>query len=104
MIQHHIIRPPLLRQMQYLPKLNLQQISNQQNLQIKREHYRKSSERKQNLTHIDPKQPTPLHNNADTISAKKNVDNSEDSSSTNSHAINTKSKKSIVISSNSTLK
>ena len=91
MIQHHIIRPPLLRQMQYLPKLNLQQISNQQNLQIKREHYRKSSERKQNMTHIDPKQLTPSHNNADTPSAKKNVDNSEDNSSINSHYINSKS-------------
>ena len=70
----------------------------------KREHSRKSTEQKQNLTYIDPEQPTPLHNNAGTSSAKKNAGNSEDNSSTNSHDINSKSKKSIVILGDSMLK
>ena len=56
------------------------------------------------MTYIDPEQPTPLHNNAGTSSAKKNAGNSEDNSSTNSHDINSKSKKSIVILGDSMLK
>ena len=31
-----------------------------------------------NITHIDPKQSTPLHKNADHASTKENIDNSED--------------------------
>ena len=31
-----------------------------------------------NITHIDPKQSTPLHKNADNASTKENADNSED--------------------------
>ena len=56
------------------------------------------------MTNIDPKQLTPSYNNADTPSAKKNVDNSEDNSSINSHYINSKSQKSIVILGDSMLK
>ena len=50
-----------------------------------------------NITHIDPKQSTPLHKNADNASSKENADDSEDNSSINIHDINSKSKKSIVI-------
>ena len=50
-----------------------------------------------NITHIDPKQSTPLHKNADNASTKENADNRKDNWSINSRHINSKSKKSIVI-------
>ena len=31
-----------------------------------------------NITHIDPKQSTPIHKNADNASSKENAENSED--------------------------
>ena len=34
-----------------------------------------------NKTHIDPKQSTPLHRNANNASSKEKADNSEDNSS-----------------------
>ena len=57
-----------------------------------------------NITHIDPKQSTPLPTNADNASTKENADNSEDNSSINSCDINSKSKKLIVILGDSMLK
>ena len=41
-----------------------------------------SREWKKNITHIDPKQSTPLHKNTDNASTKDNTDNSEDNSLT----------------------
>ena len=57
-----------------------------------------------NITHIDPKQSTPLQKNADNASTKENADNSEDNSSIKSRDINSKSKKLIVILGESMLK
>ena len=57
-----------------------------------------------NITHIDPKQSTPLHKNADNASSKENADNNEDNSLINSRDINSKSNKSIVILGDSMLK
>ena len=57
-----------------------------------------------NKTHIDPKQSTPLHKNADNASTKQNADTSEDNSSISSHDFNSKCKKSIVILGDSMLK
>ena len=51
-----------------------------------------SREWKKNITHIDPKQSTPLHKNTDNASTKDNTDNSEDNS-----LINSPDKKSIAI-------
>ena len=51
-----------------------------------------SREWKKNITHIDPKQYTPLHKNTDNASTKDNTDNSEDNS-----LINSPDKKSIAI-------
>ena len=31
-----------------------------------------------NITHIDPKQSTPIHKNVDNVSSKENAENSED--------------------------
>ena len=57
-----------------------------------------------NKTHIDPKQSTPLHKNADNASTKQNADTSEDNSLISSHDFNSKCKKSIVILGDSMLK
>ena len=42
-----------------------------------RERERVKNENK-NITHIDPKQSTPIHKNADNASSKENAENSED--------------------------
>ena len=68
-----------------------------------RERERVKNENK-NITHIDPKQSTPLQKNADNASTKENADNSEDNSSINSCDINSKSQKLIVILGDSMLK
>ena len=57
-----------------------------------------------NITYLDPKQSTPLHKNADSLSTKENAKNSEDNSLINRRDINSKSKKSIVILGDSILK
>ena len=57
-----------------------------------------------NITHIDPKPSTPLHKNADNASTNENAGNNEDNSSINNRDINSKSKKSVTILGDSTLK
>ena len=57
-----------------------------------------------NITYLNPKQSTPLHKNADSLSTKENAKNSEDNSLINRRDINSKSKKSIVILGDSILK
>ena len=76
-------------------------ISKKNNTDRERERVKNGSK---NITHIGPKQSTPLHKNADNASSKENADNNEDNSLINSCDINSKSNKSIVILGDSMLK